>query len=170
MDGEQGSNSLSLEKDLGWSGLLAEGDPSNIKKIKYEETLLQHDNFIGFLDITNFLLFLPRPKNRKSFLLPHCLSLSRQTMHVTYKQAFNLGKVVRPYDDSDDNIAKRGRFTNVVCFPLFGVLRALNVTKVDYFSLDVEGNEMDVLRTIPFDDIDITVKYQIVQMSLQTLP
>ena len=47
MNGEQGSNSLSLEKDLGWSGLLAEGDPSNIKKIKYEETLLQHDNFIG---------------------------------------------------------------------------------------------------------------------------
>ena len=47
----------------------------------------------------------------------------------------------------------------MVCFPLFGVLKALNVTKVDYFSLDVEGNEMDVLRTIPFDLIDITVEY-----------
>ena len=37
LDGERGSNSLSLEKDLGWSGLLAEGDPSNVKIIKYEE-------------------------------------------------------------------------------------------------------------------------------------
>ena len=36
MDGERGSNSLSLEKDLDWSGLLAEGDPSNIELIKYE--------------------------------------------------------------------------------------------------------------------------------------
>jgi hypothetical protein len=35
----------------------------------------------------------------------------------------------------------------------------MNVTKVDYFSLDVEGSEMDVLRTIPFDEIDITVRW-----------
>ena len=82
-------------------------------------------------------------------------------MYVTYRQAFNLGKVMK-ISDNKSNIGKRSTFTNVVCFPLFGVLRALNVTKVDYFSLDVEGNEMDVLRTIPFDDIDITVKYQIV--------
>ena len=82
-------------------------------------------------------------------------------MYVTYRQAFNLGKVMK-ISDNKSNKAKRSTFTNVVCFPVFGVLRALNVTKVDYFSLDVEGNEMDVLRTIPFDDIDITVKYQIV--------
>ena len=57
------------------------------------------------------------------------------------------------------NKLKGDKFTNVLCFPLFGVLKAINVTKVDYFSLDVEGNEMDVLRTIPFDDVDITVEY-----------
>ena len=79
-------------------------------------------------------------------------------MYVTYRQAFNLGKVMK-ISDNKSNIAKRSTFTNVVCFPLFGVLKALNVTKVDYFSLDVEGNEMDVLRTIPFDLIDITVEY-----------
>ena len=42
MDGERGSNSLSLEKDLDWSGLLAEGDPSNLKILKYERNLSQH--------------------------------------------------------------------------------------------------------------------------------
>ena len=26
---------------------------------------------------------------------------------------------------------------------------------MDFFSLDVEGSEMDVLRTIPFDKVDI---------------
>ena len=78
-------------------------------------------------------------------------------MYVTFRQAFNLGKVVKINSEikelNEDNLA------NVICFPLFGVLKAINVTKVDYFSLDVEGNEMDVLRTIPFDDVDITVEY-----------
>ena len=78
-------------------------------------------------------------------------------MYVTFRQAFNLGKVVKINREikelNEDNLA------NVICFPLFGVLKAINVTKVDYFSLDVEGNEMDVLRTIPFDDVDITVEY-----------
>ena len=103
------------------------------------------------------MLFMPRSKNRKSFLLPHCLSLSTQTMVVTYKQQFNKGKVMK----TSDNVKqlKGNQFTDVICFPLFGVLKTLNVTKVDYFSLDVEGNEMDVLRSIPFEDVDITVKY-----------
>jgi hypothetical protein len=34
---------------------------------------------------------------------------------------------------------------------------ALNRTKIDFFSLDVEGQELNVLRTIPFDKLDISV-------------
>ena len=47
---------------------------------------------------------------------------------------------------------------DVQCFPLYSYLRALNRTKVDYFSLDVEGSELDVLRTIPFEKLDIRVR------------
>ena len=54
MDGERGSNSLSLEKDLDWSGLLAEGDPFNIQKIKYEKSLLKHDNNIMLLEFLRY--------------------------------------------------------------------------------------------------------------------
>lgn len=43
------------------------------------------------------------------------------------------------------------------CFPFLSIMRAINVTHVDYFSLDVEGLELDILRTIPFDLIDISV-------------
>ena len=50
-----------------------------------------------------------------------------------------------------------GYLDNVLCIPLYTVLTALNRTHVDYFSLDVEGNELQVLQTIPFDLIDITV-------------
>jgi hypothetical protein len=73
-------------------------------------------------------------------------------MYATYRSWFNLGKVV------SQSAGKHGdRYVDVLCFPLYSVLKAMNVTKVDYFSLDVEGSEMDVLKTIPFDEIDITV-------------
>ena len=35
------------------------------------------------------------------------------------------------------------------------MLLALNQTHVDYFSLDVEGFELDVLKTIPFDKVGV---------------
>ena len=43
------------------------------------------------------------------------------------------------------------------CFPLYSMMLALNRTRIDYFSLDVEGVELEILRTIPFDKLDIAV-------------
>ena len=43
----------------------------------------------------------------------------------------------------------------VQCFPLYSILLALNKTNVDYFSLDIEGDELHVLKTIPFDKLHI---------------
>ena len=40
LDGELLSNTLSLEKDLGWSGLLAEGDPSSVEKVRYDRQFI----------------------------------------------------------------------------------------------------------------------------------
>lgn len=47
--------------------------------------------------------------------------------------------------------------TNTVhCMPLVSILLALNQT-IDYFSLDIEGHELAVLKTLPFDKIDVKV-------------
>lgn len=47
--------------------------------------------------------------------------------------------------------------TNTVhCMPLLSILLALNQT-IDYFSLDIEGHELAVLKTLPFDKIDVKV-------------
>ena len=45
----------------------------------------------------------------------------------------------------------------VQCFPLYSILLAVNRTTVDFFSLDVEGSELDVLNTIPWHKVDIKV-------------
>lgn len=70
------------------------------------------------------------------------------------------------HDTSVQNWLKEWQIKeNVVeiqCFPLYSILLALNQTTVDFFSLDVEGDELRVLQTIPFDKINIrmlTVEY-----------
>lgn len=66
-------------------------------------------------------------------------------------------EVVEDEVNSDNFQKKKSNYVDVQCFPLYTYLLALNVTVVDYFSLDVEGSELNVLKTIPFDKIDIKV-------------
>jgi len=51
-------------------------------------------------------------------------------------------------------VKERGLFDyqvqEVACVPLSTVLATAGVTHVDFFVLDVEGAELDVLRTIDF--------------------
>ena len=48
-------------------------------------------------------------------------------------------------------------FVEVLCSPISDVLKAANVTHVDLFSLDVEGTEMQVLETFPFEFVSVDV-------------
>ena len=50
-------------------------------------------------------------------------------------------------------VADKGPGYPVPCYPVETLLYALNVTKVDFFSLDVEGQELAILKTIPFDKV-----------------
>ena len=43
------------------------------------------------------------------------------------------------------------------CFTLHSLLLAVDQTEVDYFSLDIEGPELEILQTILFDKIKIKV-------------
>ena len=59
--------------------------------------------------------------------------------------------------DEFQKVGSRSGLISAQCFPLYSILLALNQTTVDYFSLDIEGSELDVLRTIPWDKVDIKV-------------
>ena len=77
--------------------------------------------------------------------------------------ANNIGRLHKSSDSNDVNhksnadVAHDGKHIDVQCFPLATYIFALNRTTVDYFSLDIEGNEIEVLETIPFDSVDIKV-------------
>ena len=55
------------------------------------------------------------------------------------------------------SLQTRGKPTVIPCFPLETLLAALDRKTVDFFSLDVEGVELEILKTIPYDRIDIKV-------------
>lgn len=44
------------------------------------------------------------------------------------------------------------------CFPLYSILLAVGRTQVDYFGLDVEGAEYQILETIPWHKVNIQVR------------
>ena len=48
-----------------------------------------------------------------------------------------------------------------MCLPFISILYAIGNPSVDYFSLDIEGVELDVLKSIPWDKVDIKVNVKI---------
>ncbi|KAK3880096.1 hypothetical protein Pcinc_015364 [Petrolisthes cinctipes] len=64
----------------------------------------------------------------------------------------SLSLLYRPHGYSGRIASDKGTI-DVNVFPLYSLLRALNYTTVDFFSLDIEGDEMKVLQTIPWDKV-----------------
>ncbi|XP_076286479.1 uncharacterized protein LOC143212055 isoform X2 [Lasioglossum baleicum] len=133
-DGETRSNTLVLERFLGWTGLLVEADPVNFSKM---------------------LL-----KNRKAYLTPTCLAIQPYPSVNSFLMAKNVGRLHEPNANDSHlpnsaDVAHSGVHVSVQCIPFIDLMMALNVSTVNYFSLDIEGNELQVLKTIPFDKINI---------------
>lgn len=73
-------------------------------------------------------------------------------MAVSFGSFANLGHIV------DEKSGVHGsQVMDVMCLPLYAILMALKVNYVDYFSLDVEGNELEILKTIPWEKVSIMV-------------
>ena len=56
-----------------------------------------------------------------------------------------------------DQVARKDSNIKVPCFPMETLMLAQNRSHVDYWSLDVEGVELEVLLTVPFNRLDISV-------------
>jgi len=136
-DGEQLSNTIYLETMLGWTGLLVEPNQG------------------AFNILTS--------KHRNAHCINSCLSTKRDSQQVEFDTADVLGSILdgRPRIPEDQMIRFHEEIARDVvitqCFPLYSILLAIGQTRVDFFSLDIEGSEMDVLKTIPFDKIDIEI-------------
>ena len=112
----------------------------------------RHRGWTGLLMEPEIDLFRKLMKERPgSYAINACLS----TLNKTSKVKFIIKKVTGWSHISDDS--STGNMIQIQSFPLYSVLKAIGVDTVDYFSLDIEGPELEVLKTIPWDKIRINV-------------
>ncbi|TRY79517.1 hypothetical protein TCAL_09333 [Tigriopus californicus] len=129
-DGYLISNSLYFELKYNWTGLLVEPNP------KIQSKLAQ--------------------SGRKAWTLPYCFSTKTRPEVVKFHVQGLLGGIVNTAKKTEEQTTNRDMI-QIQCFPLYSVLMALGNPRVDYFTLDIEGAELQVLETIPFDKVDIQV-------------
>ena len=133
VDGVSISNTLFFERERNWTGLLIE---PNTKF--YERLATVH---------------------RKAYTINTCLSLDQKISVVNFLTAEMIGGIEKKLEGSMMNRAKKeypnAKREEVICIPLFSILEAIGMTHIHLFSLDVEGAELDILQTIPFDKVKI---------------
>jgi FkbM family methyltransferase len=135
-NGELFSNSLFFEKSRNWTGVLVEAEPK-----AFDEMMAKH---------------------RHSFLLNACLSPTKKAMYIPFRVGGVLGALSGYMSDihserMDKAQGHRNETILVQCFPMYSILRAIGTTHVDFFSLDIEGAEVAVLRTLPLNQMTVDV-------------
>jgi FkbM family methyltransferase len=122
-NGIDGSNTLLLEKEFGWKGILAEPNPVWLPELR---------------------------KNRNAFITHQCVSvLSDVTVPFTIASAADLSTMAVYSDVRDEHFDKRqtGKTIEVETITLYDLLEQAKAPKlIDYLSIDTEGSEFDILE------------------------
>ncbi len=127
-DGSFISPTIRLEKLYDWTGLLIEANP-----IPFEKLL---------------------EKKRNAYAVNTAVCITENPKPVTF--------YAHPVETGLSGLNQRAKMgvkvnSTVQCIPLYTMLAALELKTVDYLSLDVEGLELEILKTVPFDKVTFKV-------------
>lgn len=136
LDGEYMSNSWWFEQCLGWKGMLIEGQPTAIEKLKKNrptatvlgEAVCAEEGMIDFVGTDNGV------------------AGDVSQMPQNFVQEFH-----KNWDKGGDEVHK------VKCGPLMEKLERFGVKHIDFWTLDVEGAEWSVLTTFDWEAVSIHV-------------
>jgi len=129
-DAETMSVSLYFEKEYNWTGLLVEANPMDHLKGVY--------------------------KNRKATYVNSCLGLEEQPHYAT----LDLNPKIKGTEwNSMAGLSEGDSVSGVKmqCLPLYSLIQAAGNPTVNLLILDIEGAEFGVLKTLPWDKVDIQV-------------
>jgi FkbM family methyltransferase len=139
-DGISLSNTYFFEKQMGWQGICIEPLPEIFERLKTNRNCLCIQGCIY------------DKADKVSFLRIHGYPEMLSGIVDNYDPR-HLDRITR-------EVKSRGGSTEVIevtCYPLTQLLLDHGVKHVDYLSVDTEGGEMDILKSIDFDKIDIEV-------------
>ena len=129
------SNLLFLERERHWTGVLIEPNT----------------------DLCTSLVSL----HRKSYIINSCLSLDEKLNVVSFLPAKLLGRIEKSLKSEEWMMTRvQGAFPDiepeeVLCIPVKSILKEINMPHINFFSLDIEGAELDILKSIPFNVVTI---------------
>lgn len=139
-DGVYFSNSLTLEKSLGWEGICIEPNPLVYGQLK---------------------------SNRTCTCLNYCVSDKKRVVDFLAVSGWGamLSGILDKFNEGhlariDDTIKEHGGSKQVIqveALPISDLLENYGVKTVDYCNIDVEGGEMSVLRSINFSHVEIKI-------------
>lgn len=139
-DGLQSSNTGYLEMDCGWGGICIEPHPEAFERLKLNRNCKKYNCCIS--EETGEVDFL-----------------------VVTGYAEMLSGIYKEYDPKhieriDNDIQQAGGSKQIVKVPsrtLSSILDENSISKVDYLSIDTEGSELSVLKSIDFNRFDVNV-------------
>ncbi|XP_042893987.1 uncharacterized protein LOC122267868 [Penaeus japonicus] len=144
LDGQYFSNTLWLEKERGWTGLLVEPDALNFQHLVW--------------------------RRRRAWISNSCITPGQHPREAIFESMqrrndfasvwmfrSNTREIDTPFASIKDEISfySSKSYSRIQCFPLASYLAALNASKVDFLSLDIQGGEWEVLHSLPLDRITI---------------
>ena len=151
LDGVQYSNTLFFEETLGWDGLLIEVDPNNFDMLccNCRKATAVH---AAVCNTSRTVNFVSGGRGATGGILEFMDRAHRDTW----------------ISDTGTKAKKKREVKKepILCAPLRDTFNALNVTHIDFMSLDVEGAEMEVLHSI--DWAITTVDVMVVEVAPAT--
>ncbi|XP_023336284.1 protein Star [Eurytemora carolleeae] len=124
------SVSLYFEKEYNWTGLLVEANPMD-----YEKGL---------------------EKNRKGLYVNTCLGV-QSSPHTAFLDFSPKIKGTEWTSMAGLSDSKTSSGIQMQCLPLYSLIQAAGNPTVNLLILDIEGAELAVLKTVPWDKVDIQV-------------
>jgi len=142
LDGHRYSNTLRLEKALGWKGMLLEASPSLYSKLKVNrnEQLTVHAAVCKTTRVVHWADSYGKNKKKGS-----ATGGILEFMSASY-----VGRFLTPE-------VRAIPMQQMQCVPLGPVLEMAGLTKINFFSLDVEGAEFEIVQSIDFSKVKVDV-------------
>ncbi len=140
LNGIRFSNTYFFEKNLGWTGICAEPNPTLFSQLKKNRSCICLD-----CCITDFI-----GKSKFFLITGYGVGLSGLIEKYDENRVETLKKEIAPHNSTYEVI-------NVDCRLLNDILQEHNIFHIDYLSIDTEGGELDILKSIDFDRFFIDV-------------
>ena len=146
-DGIIGSNTSFFENELGWTGICIEPIPEIFEKLQKNRSCICIKGCIADSDGPGTFLQICGIEVLSGLLAhydPRHMARAERELRAHWRN----GTLEKTQDK---------KIIEVDCYTLETILTTYNIYHIDYLSIDTEGNELSILKSIDFEKFDIDI-------------